>query len=983
MANPASRLPEEDKPVTRPTLLNLEAGSSTSSTGSRGGGSSNSTTPTTGGSSTPTHGGEGGSSNDTGGGLWQPGKLRDQEENPDQDSDTSTITQPNRRRRKVQITRRRVIIGGSTGLIIGVSMAGISVIQGPLEFIHISQLLNRFHFLSQQDAEDNRVVKIVRYLHDPTKPQNTRLGIVGNAIANKIETDMREKLGIEPKYNKASGRFEGYVVDREHPRFKDKKTSQIKDILASAGVDRSWFDTPNTPDGRQEIRINPEKNLTRVRDSLKAYRTELKFNRYLLGTMGYSAKAAYAGSRIEKIRAGWEFRPIRKLDAKIQASAVEAGKKGIDKLKKQFYSDQAKAESGDLSKPQTRASPGEQTNADGTTNQSGQDSASQVSAQANDTVDAGSSLDPTDEATTKQFTTKTAAKLAAGGSFAAAGVACVMKGIDENISQNRDTKVMQPMRVKGGKAISLGSQAQSNSDISLLQLGFYKDFLDKKDDKGSVVSTWDQAQSIQAELGNPNSGTDLPKEGRVFNKGTPFDFVDGIPGIKTFCSVLSSTPGQIFGIITGPLNYLVSSEILKQGIPALAGWLSGAPISPLAAGADYGNYINYGAKLLANDQYAAAGGVPLGSSDVLALKNTQNQLDKTDFGHKSLAYKIFNVYDSRTIAASFIDSQGNTNFLQKGKMFASSFADIFTSLIKLPASLLTTSVKAAASQTYDYHGVKTIGFTAGELTDKTYEDPFDNACRVVGCPEKGYTGILNDPAKADKYISLASKCFGAEISNDGTNWSIDTKTKAVNMYDKAYPDGDCKSKNTDWVRIRFWLLDSVTAEGLDCYLSSTDTSDASCQNVGFDSGGNSNTQSNDRGNAQISGDSQKLAKKILASDKITIGTNPKSSLEAAAKGQLSPAGVDRCGDQHQPVEIDSTLLAFIYDLSQFDTFTINSLTTGEHVCTSNHYKGKAVDFGCDLDTAIADRIGKKYGISHNYESCSADPPHWHYSIGGG
>ena len=132
----------------------------------------------------------------------------------------------------------------------------------------------------------------------------------------------------------------------------------------------------------------------------------------------------------------------------------------------------------------------------------------------------------------------------------------------------------------------------------------------------------------------------------------------------------------------------------------------------------------------------------------------------------------------------------------------------------------------------------------------------------------------------------------------------------------------------------------------------------------------------------VDGSVKELAQKILDNPKIHPQPNPRSSLQAAARGEKSPAGIDKCGTQHPPVMLDKKLLGFLDKLGQEDEFTITSLVTGAHSCTSNHYKGTAVDFGCDLDVDKANRIGREFGISRNTESCSDPAPHYHYSIGG-
>lgn len=82
------------------------------------------------------------------------------------------------------------------------------------------------------------------------------------------------------------------------------------------------------------------------------------------------------------------------------------------------------------------------------------------------------------------------------------------------------------------------------------------------------------------------------------------------------------------------------------------------------------------------------------------------------------------------------------------------------------------------------------------------------------------------------------------------------------------------------------------------------------------------------------------------------------------------------------IQPDVKLLQFLADLGKESGFKISVLFGQCHSGPgSNHHKGKAVDLGCPVNTTIADRIGAKYGVRRNSESCAADS-HYHYSVGG-
>jgi hypothetical protein len=847
------------------------------------------------------------------------------------------------RKRRFKLTGRRAAAGGGiAGLVITGIFGLTSIFQGPLEFVHIAQLMDRFHFSAQEDAEDGRLMRIARYIRDPGKPQNTRLGIVGNSIANKLEAKIHEATGLTAAYDKTSGRFLGYDIDTKHADFRGKSPDEIKEILANNyDIDKSLV---TEKDGK--VRFNPE---TGGVNTVKSYLQQSKFARTLLNKAGYSKKATYAGSRILRSRAGWTFHPVRKLDAAAQAKLVEGGKKALDKAKKTFARDRVKYVLTGVDPSAVRAKKSS-TNQDGTTADSNASSDSDsVRESADSIVDdgakAGSELgDGTDSVSKLEDKLSVKAKVAGG--VGAAGLLCIAEGLKHEIEATKHTKAMLPMMRMAGDIVGLGSQAQSGKDISALQLGFYKEYLTKKNADGEVTSTWNQAQSIQTELGNPNAGTDIPQSGRVF-AGNPLGFLPNMGGI---CKVLNSTIVSVFSFFTAPISSLVGAAAIGPATSVAAGWLSGAPVNPLAKGADLGNYINYGSRLSAGDQYASAGGVQLNSKGETDLKNVAAALDQADFQSKSIAYRLFNPYDSQTLAARIIDDHSGMSPSQTVAQSARGFASIFSSLLKLPASLFS-GVTHAASTPYDYNGLKKVGFTAQDLADSRFKNPFQNARYLFSGykdPKTGrhVPGVNEFPDQLrDGFLSKAEKCFGSKIEKVGKEWQINSNTGSVNMYADGYPDNDCKSRNEQWLRLRFWLLDTQTIEGLDCYQSDTPTSDQSCADVGFEASSNVGSSGSGSTGSLPSGSAQDLAKELLpyiADGKVSCNFQAQNcpDIQRTAKGQSTKKG--SCYVDSLTPNLVGLLL---YLAQQGHTFVLSAICS-DHPSNpgSQHHIGEGVDF---------------------------------------
>ncbi|MCA9334461.1 hypothetical protein KC963_05415, partial [Candidatus Saccharibacteria bacterium] len=397
----------------------------------------------------------------------------------------------------------------------------------------------------------------------------------------------------------------------------------------------------------------------------------------------------------------------------------------------------------------------------------------------------------------------------AGGGLAAAGIVCTIKGMSDNIDQLRKDQVILPMIRMGMQAVSIGSQVQSNEDISSEQLGVAREDLHEKDKKGKEVSSWNQARSIQYELGQTQNGPDIPDSAKVFNKSNPLDFFDGIPGIGGICDAVESTVGQVLGFVLGggPISaitsWLAGNFVLGPAIQSITSWLAGDAINPLATGAMRGNFINYGARLAANDQAVAAGGSALSGAQELALDQASRSVRQEEFDSKSFAYRMFNVNDSQTLVAKMIDSS-NSNVSADVSSLTSNIGSVFASAPKVFATIFTQKVRAADGN-YDY-GFPAYGFSEEDQSNSEVENPYKNAARAAE---------ILEGSDGQKYIDRAEKCFGVTISNtDG--WDVNGGEDTADLYGDNYP-GECSDTSSEWRTIRFFILDTQTMKSAACF----------------------------------------------------------------------------------------------------------------------------------------------------------------------
>src|SRR5436190_15257010 len=87
--------------------------------------------------------------------------------------------------------RKKGIFGGGIVGLIALVIFGTSLLQGPFQFIHLAQLLQRFHFQSQNDQGNDRFSKIARFVKTGDVKQ-TRMGFLGTKYAESIDARMSE-----------------------------------------------------------------------------------------------------------------------------------------------------------------------------------------------------------------------------------------------------------------------------------------------------------------------------------------------------------------------------------------------------------------------------------------------------------------------------------------------------------------------------------------------------------------------------------------------------------------------------------------------------------------------------------------------------------------------------------------------------------------------------------------------------------------------
>jgi len=711
-------------------------------------------------------------------------------------------------------SRKKLIIGG--GIIGGGTIATFfifSILSGPFQFIHIAELLRKFHYEAQSIAQDERFAREVR-LFATGKAERTRMGFLGNKFADSFES----KIGItgfKSAYSDKFGLFDGLVIDKTNPKFKGMSDAEIKQFVKDTyGVE---VKSPSEIKGSTaKLRSNTDALMVDGR-SLSAV-DSYKLNYALLKEAGLGDISSAIGSRFMCVRAGCSFSPLTKLSNNIKSSIEEWNNERKAKLSGDQKIPSAKNEpkAKDANSPTTTE----------TTNQGNVDST--ILATSSDASSLKSGTTSFDK-----FKGSVASKLT-GAAGAVLAIVCIMQAINKNMDSLKQTQVITPLIKMGVESLAVGSQIKSGNNVNLDELSAMSTQLSGKDSSGKV-SSWSQSQSIQANLGNPNTGVAPNSTLRSIGGNTnPFSFLDSnsIGGvINTACSGIVQYSLMAFtfftdftgiGFIVNTVTTLVTSQLAGPVIDTVSHWMAGSAVDVAAVGADYGNAIDYGTTLASNQQSLMAGGEQLTTAQVAANNQVVNSISQKEFSQQPVYAQLFNLSDSRSIISKMADNLSPS--------YKATFANMFSyvlgsgkNAISGVASLFSTKTLAASNTPYDY-GFNIVGYSQQDAINPAVTDPYLNADYVV-----------NNLVTNKKLIDNAKKCFGVNISQDANlNWNVTSDSSASNLnpYTKDYQGNgcnmtapaDCNSNSSDacnWLRLRYFIIDTETMNSMGCYAGDT------------------------------------------------------------------------------------------------------------------------------------------------------------------
>ncbi|HJP96877.1 MAG TPA: hypothetical protein VJ843_05940 [Candidatus Saccharimonadales bacterium] len=700
--------------------------------------------------------------------------------------------------------RRRTMAGWAIGLILatGTGSAGLGVVGGQFQFIHAAQLLQQLHFGDNENEGDSTMMKVARYIRYRDMPEKTRLGFLGNKFADRIEGQFNTS-GLESAYSARLGYLDGYVLDKS--KFKGGAFDEASG-MSNKDVQKYFKQTYDvdvtTKDGKLYIDANQLK-----------YRANLRFMDSVLTDAGARRVTRAVGIRVAATRGGVTFHPVKNLDKKILKTVDARLAKWNENIKDYISKGTNGAQIASDKKADEKDKAASQ-NAD------------EADKAAKDLVDTAN-----DKASLREKISSGLGPTAAAAT--AAAVLCIGHSIAVNFDQAQKSDIAQPLERIGGSMISLGNQVEdgggSSSSQLAEQLGFFqqKRMYNPKDG-----TSWSDAKSIRAETGQ-TGGPDI-NDGAKFGNN-PLAVLKNIPGIDSVCSVVNSAGSQValftVSFIGGPVSTVLQTVIGYVALPplinALTDWLSNSQIVKNAAGALWGNYMNYGARLLSNDSETSTGGTPISKSETINRKQATGKLSMEEFQSHSLAYRLFDLNDRRSLAGSFLDKQ-KPNAVANVASLARGILNFGSTIASIPTNLFTNKVQAA-TVSYDY-GFPKVQVPESILDDPKLQNAFENVCIVVGsthagCKESNHSGILQGD-NGEEYAKRATKCFGDTITLDTGDISFGTSSPTQ----EDIKDPACQDNNEDWRRVRAYINFDQAMESYACRYGDH----KACANVLFD-----------------------------------------------------------------------------------------------------------------------------------------------------
>lgn len=740
-----------------------------------------------------------------GGGLYKPEK---DEEEAGVGTKLKGFFWGSRRRRQASIT------GGIIGIIFGGGVFGItSLSTGPLQFVHLAQLLIHHGSLEDQnDAGDDRLSRIIRYAKDGDIGE-TRLNILSKTVKDNVVNSLGKKGITLDSHN---GSFTDVKIDTKEndSPFKDAQTvDDVSDIAVEQGLNPKYFNITDLGDGVYQL--SPEKGI------LASYIQKFAVNKWLVSQADQTWVPSVVRERVMRVYNFISFKPLALLHNAINTKL--SNKQILEKLKE--WKENLKNQLSTGEDPTNLNDEGAKVKeANGETESiAGTDNGAIPAAETQSKLTAFA---------------KSPAGTALGGAAFVIGMTCAARELDNNIQYIRYLQDILPLMRMGGEAIAVGSQVYDGQNVDSGELDVLSQQFNSKQ------GNWTDAQTIQADSGQPLTGQDMNGglKSTLSQQSIPWlawtknaavgDMCTGAgAAFTTAIGVTLSVIGE-GSVVTAGLQFVAQSLVSGKIISYVSHALAGDAVNVLASGPEYGNDVSYGSQLLGNAMATQQGGVVMSNVQVGQRATVAANLSRQQFATESLADRYFDIYDYRSMISQLMDKI-SPSAMQNFASLGQGLLGVFKTVALLPFKLISSIADASTPTVYTYPFPE-VGFSQADLNNPMVENPYTNAAAVAN--------LLNGP-NGQTYITEAYNCFVVNIQKVNGDWDVvpdqSAPVTAFDVYNTANYPSYCDSNDPNWLRIRFFILDTGIAEGYACEVGDAQ----SCQNDGVEDESNSTSGS--------------------------------------------------------------------------------------------------------------------------------------------
>lgn len=689
--------------------------------------------------------------------------LRDNKDSSSDDGGWKTSVgdegeSPGRLRRAGKFLARNKKKGGIVGGVAGLGIAGtlgiFSILQGPFQLIHLSNVLSLTHFSRNSDTFDISTRRLYNTLSGQS--EKNRLNARASRLVNKHRARMEAK-GIKLSYETESGahrsKLQAIEIDTNTPEGKS-----LLNRVRSQGIN---IDIPQN--GRVVIRGE-----LRGREGGKLARS-LADGMVDLEDMG-RVRSALASRRLKKIM-GADF-SARSVSRRSGEDLADYNKRRQDERGKEAEKGRSTKEVGNpISEPDSVDAPAPELDPEDV----------DVGKAAGDTV---KDLRDTPSPSEKRLKLKTIrnSNLFKAGATAAAVIAvtCAVKDIGSNIPEYKMLNVVMPIVRLTAQYMAGGARAQIG-ETDLAEIGSYTEMLYEEDTvlsdgtvikgSGSVMA----AALIKNSVGEPGGvmpdGATASQITSAYKGDKPsvFKALDAIPLLGTACKAndwFGNLPGikqfgEVSNKIVSGLSSAVTGKSIEDWMGDFVAMLSGGAIDTVARGGTLGNLLSFGGRMAANATAVAAGGVELALDQVSAWNDRSQEMRLARKHNQSLSERLFdmNAVDSlaSTLAMRLVGSSGFRNF---GNLIQTGPLQLLSGLGSGIGSIFGATTSAQSDEEL-YGDLRPVGVPLELLEAERYADTYVNIDRFT------------DPASPDFVMNLSEAndnwghCFGNPIDDQG------------------------------------------------------------------------------------------------------------------------------------------------------------------------------------------------------------------------